>query len=204
MFQNNGMPTGYDQIAPGRDLPKQTPPGQPGRPPSTPLQQAIAPSQYPADPSMQQWRQSAGQKRPISSVNPPAPPQATGQIAPSGSSFNNFGGGWDNADPIAQALHSGLSNGQSGQALADSINQRFHLQPGSSLAYYANNGDYAMPGWYAAPNAQNNGALDLVKRSGGGGISPLHQAVLGSSAPIGNTYLSLLGLLNQGQGPRLY
>ena len=57
MFNPNGQPTGYDQIAPGRDLPK--PQGQ------TPLNRAImggqqpaqAPSQYKPDDTMMAFRQ---------------------------------------------------------------------------------------------------------------------------------------------------
>jgi hypothetical protein len=56
-FQFNGAPTGYDQIAPGRDLPKATQPGAPGRPAAPPLQQAImGPSQYQQDPLLAAWR----------------------------------------------------------------------------------------------------------------------------------------------------
>jgi len=63
MFENNGAPTGYNQIQPGLDQPRQTPPGRPGRPPSaaTPLQNAIvnpvAPA-YPTDQGFLQWRQA--------------------------------------------------------------------------------------------------------------------------------------------------
>lgn len=59
------MPTGYNQIAPGRDLPNPTQPGQPGRPAlpqaqQQPLQQAIiGPPQYQPDAGFTQWRQQA-------------------------------------------------------------------------------------------------------------------------------------------------
>lgn len=59
MFKENGSPTGYDQIAPGRDAPQNRPGGPNGRPPTAdPLQSAIVgPSQYPPDPGFVKWRQ---------------------------------------------------------------------------------------------------------------------------------------------------
>lgn len=72
MFSRNGAPTGYNQIQPGLDQPNQIPPGQPGRPPSTPLQNAIvSPPNYSQDPSLAQWRQ-----RPANQPNQPLTQQA--------------------------------------------------------------------------------------------------------------------------------
>jgi hypothetical protein len=75
MFNEYGAPTGYDQIAPNRDLPRS--PASTSQQPATqhqqqpqaqdPLAAAIAgPSNYPTDPSMHRWRTApAGRNGPI-------------------------------------------------------------------------------------------------------------------------------------------
>lgn len=130
MFNKFGAPEGYDQIAPGRDNPKMTNPGQPGRPQeNAPLQQAIVgPAQYPADPGFQQWRQGS-QARPVQSQVMPgqaqsgsiyqggspqtqpgqAPTQAgagasaTGQMTPS-RDFSFQQGDWKNPEFVSQQM----------------------------------------------------------------------------------------------------
>lgn len=103
MFNDYGAPTGYDQMQPNLDVPNYSRPGQPGRPPSTPLQSAITGgrSEYPTDPTMVAWRQRNHQAGPeklgdrqhwsTQPHNDPNLPQngggflnpaATGQIAP--------------------------------------------------------------------------------------------------------------------------
>jgi hypothetical protein len=91
MFQNNGMPTGYDQIQPGLDQPNQAPPGQPGRP-RTALQGAImgggAASQYPTDPSMTAWRQGGQQRQLGQPHGAPQQPLGGGALGSMGASLS--------------------------------------------------------------------------------------------------------------------
>lgn len=96
----------------------------------------------------------------------------SGSGSPGGNvSFNNMGGGWNQYSTpgspqalLAQAFQKGLT----GQQAVDYATQ--NGAPG--IAYYADSGNYGLPnGFYAAPNAQNGGQLDLIQRGGGSGGS---------------------------------
>lgn len=56
-FNNMGKPLGYDQISPGRDLPKARTPLQAAVQGPPQQQMPTIPPQYPADPSLTSWRQ---------------------------------------------------------------------------------------------------------------------------------------------------
>lgn len=107
MFKENGSPTGYDQIAPGRDAPQNRPGAPNGRPPTggpDPLQSAIVgPSQYPPDPGFVKWRQG-----------PVQPPTMTPGASGPGAIGLDKGGGyqppqqtppWQEMPPQAGQMH---------------------------------------------------------------------------------------------------
>lgn len=123
---------------------------------------------------------------------PQQSPQGQQQGASSSPQFNNMGGGWSQfagqqgtpQNALAQALGQGLS----GQSAVDAANKSLGLQPPNSIS--ANpDGSYGLPGgFYAAPNAQNGGQLDLIQRSGGssGGGNNLNGALGGALSGYSN------------------
>ena len=97
-------------------------------------------------------------------------PQQGGQQQGSSPSFNNMGGGWNQASAGTPqgALAQAFSQGLSGQQAVDAANSSLGLQPPNSISANSD-GSYGLPnGFYVAPNAQNGGSLDLIQRSGGG------------------------------------
>lgn len=95
---------------------------------------------------------------------------ATTQAKVNTPSFSGMGGGWDqNQDPMAGLLAQAMSQGLKGQDAVDFVNKN---TPGGSsgIEYYADSGNFGGQGWYAAPNAQNGGALDLIQRGGGSNV----------------------------------
>lgn len=147
--------------------------------------------------------QNPNQKSPnFQQTNPQAPdyidpsvqltPGGAGQPttgAPAATSIN-FGGGWDQAasDPGASALEQALRLGLTGQKAVDWVNANTPYN--GQIAYYPQNGTYGAPGWYAAPGA--GGALDLIKRAGGGGGG------VGAPGGLGGAYVPGQGVPGQG------
>lgn len=121
-----------------------------------------------------------------------------------------WGGGWDQtwANGLPHALQAAIGNGLTGQAAIDWIAKTYPelADQANQIQYYPQNGQYGLPGnMYVAPNPQNNGALDLIQRSGtdtggaaggapGGGLT-----VTDPEDPAEHD--AILNLLSEGQSP---
>ena len=114
---------------------------------------------------------------PFSALTPTgAQPTSTTQTTPGstgGTPFPNAGGGWNqfatSPGTPQYALQQAFAQGLTGQAAVDAANSSLGLQPPNSISY-GSDGTYGLPnGYYVAPNAANNGALDLISRGGSSG-----------------------------------
>jgi hypothetical protein len=93
---------------------------------------------------------------------------------PNGSPGTTYGGGWDTygSNAYIAGLKRLFGQGLTGQAAIDELNKDPKT---AGIAYYADSGNYGIPGsdnLYIAPNGKNGGALDVIQRpnpEGGGG-----------------------------------
>lgn len=145
----------------------------------------------------------SGLYAPGSTVAPNAPslfsPSQVSSAAGSSDPWGIYG-----SDPQS-ALTSALQSGQfgTGQAFVDAFNQQFGLQPGSSLAYYADSNTYALPGGYAAVGG--NGMWGWNPRSGGGGGGTGGGGAAGSGGvQVGASPYSAYDAQRQAQADALY
>lgn len=159
---------------------------------SSPLSSAIGQLSAPQQPmsALPNGQPPVG-TQPLPRATPALAPPSQGGLGtspPQGGGFN-FGGGWDQANPKGKALQAALASGLSGQAAVDHLNQN---PATAGVAYYPDKGYYGIDGSsYAAPNAANGGALDLIQRHGGGGG--------GGSAPGGGMSALMAAVSGQQQ-----
>jgi hypothetical protein len=94
--------------------------------------------------------------------------QGGGQTPSGGGDTSMLGGGWNQfSSPAINALKQGLMAGKSGQSLIDELNKNPST---SGIAYYADKGQYGIPGgYYVASHPDDPSKLDLIQRGGGGG-----------------------------------
>lgn len=152
MFNDYGQPTGYDQIAPGRDLPKQTDPlnraimGQ-APPNNTPT----PPSQYQPDDTLMAWR--SRQPGPQTNIGQQptysAPTAGAQRMTPGAGAPPSQGGLGSGSDPASYTL-SLIQGGMDPAQAAQQTNSRFNLQTGSQAVYYPENNTIGLPGVYLA------------------------------------------------------